>query len=197
MKRRGFSLIEILVAAVLALLVLTILTSALIPVMRNTQRSMQRLELSQLAKSASARLLSDLQSAPPGAVALPGVGTGGVSYLAIQSIQKVTDTGKSVYSDELMVYRIDLTGKNLTKKICRPADLSLERAFNYSVLQLADFHQNLPGSVRVLLNGCLREFELIAPVDGRPDLLRLRLGLESSLGRYTLEESIALRNSQL
>ena len=197
MKRGGFSLLEMLVAAVLALLVLTILTSALIPVMRNTQRSMQRFELSQLAKSASARLLADLQSAPPAAVALPKGGTAADSYLAIQSIQKVNDTGRPIYSDELMVYRIDLASKNLTKKICKPTDLSLERPFNYSPTQLADFHKNRPGSVRVLLNGTLREFELIAPVEGRPDLLRLRLSLESSLGHYTLEESIALRNSQL
>ena len=187
------SLIEIMVAAVLGLLALSILTSALVPMMRNTQRSMQRFELSQLAHIASHRLSEDLQSAPSRAIGLPN----GSSHFCVQSVQKVTDTGKPVFSDELSVYSVDLAKGRLSRKLCKPADLTLDAPTNYTSTQLADFSNNLAGSTRILLKDCLKEFELKAAAPNTPELLQLKFRLQSNLGSYSVEETLALRNSEL
>lgn len=192
-KSRGLTLIEVMVATVLGLLALSILTSALIPMMRNTQRSMQRFELSQVAQIASHRLSEDLQSAPPRSIGLPN----GSSYFYVQSVQKVTDTGKPVFSDQLILYSVDLAKGRLSRKLCKPADLSLDGSSSYTPAQLADFSSNLAGSTRILFSDCLKEFELKAASLNTPELIQLKFHLQSNLGSYSVEETLALRNSEL
>lgn len=197
MRRRGFTILETLVAATLGILALSILTGTLIPMMRTSRRCMGHLQLSQLAHLTSLHLSNDLQSARPDGIQIPAWAAPATGHFCLQPVQQVTDTGKVVLADHLILYRVEVATGSLTRRLCKPPDLALDSPTAYSPLQLADFAQSLPGQSRILLHGVLSEFDLHWISGQRKELVRLKYLLKSNDSQYSFEEVIALRNGNL
>ncbi len=106
--RKGFSLIEILVACVLLILILTLIFQVVIPMGRGTVRGSQQMELQQVGTNAINKLADDLQKAPPaGITRIPATGPppGNTPLLlSIQPLSGVDSIGQQVWSEQLIIY---------------------------------------------------------------------------------------------
>jgi len=193
--KRGFSLLEVMVAAALSLVLLLVLTQALIPIMRSSSRAVDHMELSQLTNNISQRLLEDLQSAPFPAIQFPP--TGNQTYFAVQPLERTTASGRPVYSEFLCVYSLNLDRGQLIRKRCYPTDLPLDHPSPFTAVQLGDFFQASPQPARTLVSEVLREFSLARVSPQRSQMIRLKFVLRSNSKQYNFDEVVALRNGDL
>lgn len=192
--KRAFSLLEVIVAGALSLLLLVVLTRTLIPIMRHSRQSVAQLELSQLAHLISQRLLEDLQSAPSSAIHLPS--SGSPTLFAIQPLERTTATGRPVYQDGLYIYSLRLEQGLLSRRLCTPADLSLDHPGRFTETQLNDFYLSAQQPARVLVSRVLREFSLTALSPHRPQMIHFHFLLGNNSKEYRFDEVVALRNGE-
>jgi prepilin-type N-terminal cleavage/methylation domain-containing protein len=107
--RKGFSLIEILIACVLLLLILGLIMEVVIPMGRGTVRGSQQIELQQVGTMAVNRIAEDLSTAPPAGITRvpssgpPTSGSGNRLILSIQALTGVDTVGQQVWADHLII----------------------------------------------------------------------------------------------
>ena len=195
MRRRAFTLLEIMVASSLGFLVLAILVLALVPLLQSSRTSLQKLELSQTSLRIRQRLIEDLQSVPPLAINYPAPGP--VSHFSLQPVDQVSSTGTTVYANALIVYELDLPNGRLSRRECRPSGLAIDYPNSYNESQLQTFftQSNLPA--RVLAAGILTQFQLTSMTSQRQQLKNLHLELQGGGQKFSWDETIALRNGNL
>lgn len=99
--RRGFTLLEVLVAAVLTLLVMGVAFGYLVPAWRASARIQTRVELQQSAVVALDRLTAELKTSAPGGVTLSD---GVPRILAINPVEKVQGNGLVVWKSSYILY---------------------------------------------------------------------------------------------
>ncbi|MBI3927773.1 MAG: hypothetical protein HY319_19690 [Armatimonadetes bacterium] len=99
----GFTLVEVLVSAMLLSLLLFILGNMLVPAMRQTARVSGRSELQQLGSLASNRMLLDLQRSAPEGITLHSP-TPERRLLAIHRLSSVDAGGERTWESELVLY---------------------------------------------------------------------------------------------
>ena len=191
--RRGFSLLEVLVAACLGLIALLVLTQLLISVMRSSGRAVEMLELSQLAQSISQRISEDLQTAPASAIALQS----SEGTFAIQPLERTTATGKPIYSSEIRIYLLDLSQGKLQRKLCPVSGLPLEHPTQLTPAQLSQQFQTSTQPARYLANGLIKTFTLERLSAERTEMIKLQFSLGLHSRTYSHQEVIALRNGDL
>ena len=138
LNRRGFTLIEIMVASVLALILFGLLILTVMPLMRQSIRGYERIVLSQTALVASSRLATDLQTTtlagmvlPPPDATPPGLVLGDSSrrskatgkvkqFVSLQPIDWVSDQGAKLWIQELVLYQWDPTQQSITRARWKP-----------------------------------------------------------------------------
>lgn len=120
--KKAFTLVEILIAGTLFLGMLAIIVQVLIPVMRASQRTANRVELQSLAAVALQTIVKDLTHS--GATGVSGPfqeGDDSVSF-ALHPNAGFDSDGKSLWADHLVAYRWDPPTKSLTRTLW-PSDV--------------------------------------------------------------------------
>lgn len=148
---KAFTLLEALLAAALLLLLGTVMVQTLIPIMRYGSWGYARAELVQTTARISDRVAADLLTAPFEGVRFgPGV-------VGIHGFSAVTDTGKPVWSDHLVLYKYD--GGNLDRMEWKEdVDRTGATVPDPTALLACFSHPN--DTRRGLARGLLREFSL-------------------------------------
>lgn len=98
---RGFSLLEIMMAASLLLLLLALVVQIIVPMGKGSVRGAQQVELQQLAAMTLQRLTRDLEMAGPGGIACQ---PGDPVVLALHRLMDVGGDGSQIYSDQVDLY---------------------------------------------------------------------------------------------
>lgn len=101
---KGFTLLELVVAAALAFLVLGLATAYFIPAMRISARVGTRVEMQQMAAAALAHLERDLRTTSTGGVSLKSVAPAAV---AANPLERVAPDGTLVWSATYLVTFFD------------------------------------------------------------------------------------------
>lgn len=191
--KRGQTLVEVLVAAGIGVVILLLLSKVLISIVRSSNNAVENLELSQVAQALTQRIIDDLQTAPGQSITLPGAHP----LFSIQSLERTTATGKPIYSPNLLVYWVELDKGRLSRRICRPAALPLDRPSLLEPGQLALEFQHSSEPARIVVGGLLKDFQLWRPNPERADLLELRIELQLNSKIHRHDEVVALRNGDL
>jgi prepilin-type N-terminal cleavage/methylation domain-containing protein len=166
--RRGFTLIEVLLAAVLGLLLLGLMVSTLVPIMKYSAWGYSRAELLQAASLVSTRLTTDLQKAPKAGIYLPDPATAQHALLSIRGISEVTDSGLPVYDPQLICYDWEATSASLTRKLWPPGQalesqaipLPLDRPTCLGPTDVRTVMNQVNGTEHRLASGILTKFAL-------------------------------------
>lgn len=102
--RKGFTLMEALVACALVLMIGALILQVVIPMARGTVRGTQQVELQQVGALALRRLCEDVQtSATAGIVLFPPAGEDPL-MLSIHPLRGLDSIGDQVWADQLIVY---------------------------------------------------------------------------------------------
>lgn len=205
--RRGFSLIEILIACVLLLLILGLIMEVVIPMGRGTVRGSQQIEMQQVGTSAINRIAEDLSTAPPtGVTRVPTAGPPTVASMdrlivSIQPLTGVDTVGQQVWADHLIIlwwekasgklFRMQWPpGYPLTR---RPA---IDEPFKPTVLELQRLCDNPRGQEKLL--GVIKSLDVDVSVT--PHVLKVSLEAPAPDGAppesFTLERRVYLRNER-
>jgi len=195
MIKRGFTLLEVSVASFLGLLLLTILISALIPLMQSSRAALQRMELSQICYAIRQRLVEDLQKSPTRAINYPSPSA--LSHFSIQPVEKVGPTGSAAFANSLIVYEVNLTVGKLSRKECQPAGLAVDYPNSYTELELNSHFTQSTKPARLLASGLLKSFQLASLTPQQTELKRLQIVLQNGPLTYSWDETVALRNENL
>lgn len=198
-SKGGVSLLEVMVASALALLLLTLLLSTLIPLTRESLRGYGRMAQTQSAILASNRIRGDVQSSTLAGILLPN-GTDQTQYMSAQPIDWVTDQGVRVWGDTFAIYCWDRTAQTLIRRQVKPdasiLTLSPDAAFPITSAQAVQVFQQPAGSSVVLATG-LVEFTLAQQPDGsQPFSLHMTFS-QAVQGRTTPEQFVLDRKFYL
>jgi hypothetical protein len=191
--KRGISLLEVMLAATLFLLLLGVVLRILFPLFGYFRWTSARAELVQAAALTARYLVGDLQRAPMEGVVLPRQNS--PELLSIHGVDDVTDTGRAVWSADLIVYSSNLSQGTLTR-ILAPGNVAQPLKLPPEDLKAFLLDSNLPR--RTLVRGLLHEFELkLSGTRSLPLRLRMVMALEVP-GRppqtYEHVQNIQLRN---
>lgn len=106
--RRGFSLIEILIACVLLILILGLILEVVVPMGRGTVRGSQQIELQQIGSTVLNRICEDLETAATAGITrypATGIPAGNQTLLlSIQPLTGVDSAGQQTWSESLILY---------------------------------------------------------------------------------------------
>lgn len=122
---RGFSLIEVLLAAVLGLMLLILLMRVFVPMSKGLVRGTDQSGLQQTAAVALHEISKTLTRTPPQGVTL---GNGGRT-LALHPLQEVNAAGRQLFADHLVVFWYDPAGRRLIERRSQPAGITNRIAF--------------------------------------------------------------------
>lgn len=191
MERRlkaGFTLIEVLLAAILFVLLGVVMLRTLVPVMRYGGWGYARAELVQTTARISGRLVADLQTAPFEAVSF------GSGMVGIHGIAGVSDTGKPLWSDHLVLYRWDEPTASLTRMEWTQG-VTLDGPTVLEPTAISTCFKQPNSTARGLARGLLKEFSL----SGTQLPLKLHLVTELEVPgrdkeRLVHDQVITLRN---
>lgn len=121
LSRRGMTLIETLVAAVVLLAVLVMTLSFLYPSFAASSRSSLRIEMQQRTSLALEKMVSDLLQGSASSVAtFPGAGPTDIAGFAVQPLQGYTGAGLQVWQTNLVAYYWQPGLQTLTRKVWPP-----------------------------------------------------------------------------
>lgn len=197
MKRRGATMLELLIAMTIVSVVATLTALLLQRVSRATLRTTLRTEMQQQALTAVQRMITDLRgsccsgvavrsSAAPLALAIcplsqPGRRAGSQSA--------VLNNGELLWSDFFQIYAYDSSAQVLTYREWPPgaptptaAELDVTKPRRLTAGRLADILNNSPARQVTLITG-LRSFEISYPPGGSDLLLVQPLTIKMVLGR--------------
>ncbi len=184
--RRGFSLLEIMMAASLLLLLLALVVQIIVPMGKGSVRGAQQVELQQLAAMTVQRLARELETAGPGGISyLPGDPV----ILALHRLVDVGGDGSQIYSDQVDLYWWSPRDRVLRHRAQGPVSRS---------------RVSLPPDPAALLSGPnarviaaqVSELELTL----RPTAVAIHLALEAPAPdgkppeRFSLDRTVYLRN---
>ncbi|MDQ7826113.1 MAG: hypothetical protein RDV48_25145 [Candidatus Eremiobacteraeota bacterium] len=123
-RRRAFTLPEIIVSLFLTLLLLTLLVSFLVPCLRATQTGTIRVELQQESLLALGRVMADLESTVTAAITVQASGSSpetGPVYLAVIPVESVNSDGLQVWKQSIVLYYWKEAGSPLIRKEWTPS----------------------------------------------------------------------------
>jgi hypothetical protein len=104
-RRRGLSLVEVLIASTLLLGLLALMTQVVGPVMRASNRTAVRVELQSLATVAMQKLTTDLTHTSSTGISGPFVGADNTVKFALHPKTGFSTDGTPLFSTQLVVYR--------------------------------------------------------------------------------------------
>jgi len=151
--KSGFTLVEVLLAAVLLLLLGLVMVQTLVPILRYGGWGYARAELVQATATISSRVVADLQTAPFEAV------SHGSGVIGIHGIAGVTDKGQPLWSDHLVLYRRE----EATHSVVRMEWKEGVQPSRPTVLEpgvISQCFQEPNSTLRSLARGLVREFSL-------------------------------------
>ncbi|MBI3928495.1 MAG: prepilin-type N-terminal cleavage/methylation domain-containing protein [Armatimonadetes bacterium] len=205
MRGRGFTLLEVLVAATLSLLVLLVAYQLLVPSTRLAIQGASRTEVQQRCALILGRLVEDLQTSSAAGISYQNsTGPDEPAVIAIQPLEEVTSDPRTLYSRQLRTWTWTSADRTLR---CHhwseePPGIVLEEVFpnrlDSAALRLLT---GLPAAAqtRTVIRDVV-ELSLSSPAGGgnigRP--LTLRLALEKRANppvRFELERAVVLRNA--
>lgn len=111
-RGRGFSLLEVLLAAVLGLMLLILLMRVFVPMSKGLVRGTDQSALQQTAAIALDRIHRALVRTPPQAATVGNTGRA----LAVHPLASVTAAGRQVFEDKLTVFWLDPAGRRLYER---------------------------------------------------------------------------------
>lgn len=195
MRRSGLTLIELLVTAGLALLVMTLASRFFWPLVRIVIRSQERAGLQQRCTLAMDSLRGGLQATNPGGLAY----TPGLLVLHPLDVRAVATRPR--YLVELWSFHH--TGGELRRQRWQPVPSALgltltdDAASRLTPSQLTLLPTLGPPADQRLLTSGVTEFNLSssAPAPQLANPVRLRLVLAHQDDRYACEQTVLLRNS--
>lgn len=204
-QRGGFSLIEILVAMVLLLLIITLIMQVVIPMSRGAVRGSQQIELQQVGTTALNRLADDLQAAAPaGVTRYPTTGLPAPNeklMISIQALTGVDTLGQQTWSEQLIIYWWKQEEGKLHRMTWPPGypmgrRPDIDEPFKPTYNELDRLTDNPRGHYKLL--GQIKKFDVnLAQV---PHVLSLTLEAPAPDGAppesFTLERRVYLRNER-
>lgn len=98
--RRALTLVEVLIAATVATLILGILYRFLVPVMEGSKRGAEAVEAQQTAATTMSRVVTALHHTSPDSLFIED------GWLAFRTAQDTTPEGKTVWSERLTVFHL-------------------------------------------------------------------------------------------
>ncbi|MHC9538155.1 MAG: hypothetical protein AB9903_01405 [Vulcanimicrobiota bacterium] len=206
---KGATLFEILVAAALTLLLLSMVVSFLIPTMRYSIKGSVTAEIQQEALRAVNRICRDLESSGTAGVSLFSPESGkGPLYPAIIRLSDVLPDGARAWEDSLTVYSWKGPGEPLIQKVwdasCPPhleatIDSAAPSRFSQSDLAAIAEEQGLPGKTLVR---DVSYFAITCPDSetvGSPLKINITINREAAAGgtntvNFGISRTINLRN---
>ncbi len=121
-SRRGFSLLEALLACTLLSLLLTLLIQVLVPMARGSVRGTQQAGLQQITVLAAGQVERDLAATPPAGLALfPAPSPGGPSAASLHRLLDVAADGSPVFATDLVLLWWDPDRRQLGRRRWPPA----------------------------------------------------------------------------
>lgn len=152
-RLKAFTLVEVLLCTILVVLLGVVMVQTLIPIMRYGSWGYARAELVQTTARISDRVAADLATAPfEGVRSGPGV-------IGIHGFSAVTDSGKPVWSDHLVLYRYDGPSGSLDRMEWKEdVDRSGPTVLDPTAIVACFGRPN--GTRRGLARGLLHEFSL-------------------------------------
>jgi hypothetical protein len=202
LKRRGVSLLEVLVGAVLASLALTISARMYLAVSRLSGRTQALVFLQESALIVMGRLGADLRST--NAAGIVFAQSGGSSAMTVQPLADMLTDPVITYKPELLRYSWDNTQKVLVRRRYVQADLVFPLRIDAPLARAFDiFSLPATGEQRVMARE-VEEFSVVSALPGRnlENPLTVRIRLERAVAghspaRFSLEQKISLRSSSL
>lgn len=196
-RRSGLTLVELLVGFTLTVLLLGLLFQFLIPALKISRRTTLRAEMQQRATLAMREMVSELeQTTVFGTSISPDSHT-----VAVHPIVEVSQNGRRIYADHLIVYAFDPQRQEIVRGLWRNgADPGTESPRRLSAAELDGIDGQLSQD-RVMVDD-VEEFELTHSGDTSylqlPLLCRLVLkeSEESGSRQFELIRSISPRNQQ-
>ncbi len=208
LKRNGFTLLEVIVAAVLLLLMLTLGLQLLVPSLRLSARGQARADLEQRGVLALARLTDDLLTTTQAAVSWADSQAGSPAVLALQPMDNPTSNGRQAYQDTLLTYTWTPTTRELRRQVWNPVPASLAITLSrQGPLQLNRGKlMQLPTTTGALddrlISRDVKQITLASPIHapnfGNPLTLTLELERKAVSGppeTFQLSRTVSLRNA--
>ncbi len=112
--RRGWTLVEVLVAASLLVLGLSVLTAVLVPALESSRTGSQLAQLQQQAALIVEWVASDLAATPPAGFRAQPIPEGLV--LALHPVSDITSSSTLTWSDQAVLYSWDFENRSLLRK---------------------------------------------------------------------------------
>lgn len=202
MSRRAFTLIELVVAAALAALVLGLGSAYLVPALRATSRSAARVELEQRAVVALSRLVNDIEHTAPAGMSLR---SSAPVCVAVNRLDEVRPNGDLIWSDAYVIYYHDSVNNLLIRRLWPPGDPAPNSAQTkrgkpkkLSPSELADIVSRPPVDYSILARD-VQSFEILQAGDDllvkQPVQFRLTLERKVAGGRRQDERVVYSRTA--
>jgi len=205
--KRGMTLIEVMVAGVVAFLVVGVAIAFLFTVSRNSHRIMSRSRLQQTGMTFLSSLLTDLQRANAGGISLIPEDDAEIGHCLIHPVREISFDGVPIYSDEELFYyqRVRAENKVYRRAFSRarpcPIELNSGEPMRFKIAQIPLLLRGRPQ---------LRSYPEVAVFRiGTPDVdpgfvgnpLQIQIVMETSIPgrsqpeRIVCARSLVLRNS--
>lgn len=168
MSRRGFTLIELVVASALAALVLGLGAAFLVPALRASSRSAARVELEQRAVLALSRLVKDIEHTSPAGMSLR---SNDPVCVAVNPLEEVRPNGDLIWSESYVIYYHDSAQGLFIRRLWPPgnptptsAQTKRARPKKLTPMELADIVSNPPVDYTVLARD-VTDFQILQAGD--------------------------------
>ena len=195
--RKGFTLVEMLVAFTLTVLLFGLLFQFLVPALKISSRTTVRAETQQQATLALRTMTSEIEE-----TSLLGVSfSEDSSVLAVHPVEKVTQNNQRTYADHVVVYLYDQENGQIWRHTWKKSadDPSIESPRRLSDEELASVQSHLqPGGRRLVKD--VAEFEfghsgvgnlIQLPFQAR---IKMREQAQSGSREFELIRTVSLRN---
>ncbi|MDQ7821354.1 MAG: type II secretion system protein [Candidatus Eremiobacteraeota bacterium] len=208
--KRGFTILELLVACAVLVILMSLVIAFLVPGMRISALGAARVEIQQEALRSIQKINTDLDLSVPAGVGLYITGAvpkQGPLYLSVMRLSYVDPQGKQLWEDNLVVYSWKGPGTPLVRKVWTPSSqpaLGLtfttpSRFLQSQIIQIAD-EPLLRGQIVARDVAELNmESSSAAPTVSSPVKITIKLSREAATGRkdpevFELSRTIGLRN---
>lgn len=201
--KRGFSLIEVLVAASLLLLVVTLIAQLLVPSLHLSVRGTERSSLQQTGSLAMARLSEDLLTTNLAAVSWADSVAGSPAVLALQPMDSPSPQGRPAYRNALISYTWLPAATELRREVWNPPPASWglvtqapTRLARVTLMQIPS--TTLPYERRILSRDAvlLELSSAVAPPNlSNPLTLKLKLSRKGAPDTFEVTRVLSLRNA--
>lgn len=199
--KKGFTLLEITVTAVLLSMVMLLAIRFLVPTMRISARGTLRVEMQQTAVVALNRLITDYERSSPAGIGLRLTAPVAVSVCPVVRVQP---DGADVWSDSFILYSYDVPTRQLRRREWPPGapsptteELTITKARRLGPDRIAGILAEPPAR-QIILAADVDSFQILQPPGATGDMLiqpvRFQLTLKRQDQTFTCTRSAFVRN---